>query len=105
MAVVERSSEKVSTDRKHTASLNDMGGERFDADFWNYVTRLLKEQHVEIEGEKAPVRHAAQVQARKFKETLSKREGKELRLSTSMGSAAPVAVSRMDFEALIRGSV
>lgn len=101
MAMVERSGDRVKTDRARTIGENMMGGEMFDTYLWQYVSSFLREQGTDLATQPPAVIQSAKVQVRKTKETLSKREGKDLRLTTANGAAPPLSVRRTDFEALI----
>lgn len=101
MAMVERTSDRVKTDRARTVGENMMGGEMFDAYLWQYVSSFLRDKGTDLATQPSAVIQTAKVQVRKTKETLSKREGKELRLTTANGAAPPLTVRRADFESLI----
>lgn len=101
MSIVERSGDKVKTDRTRVSGENTLGGEQFDTYLWQHVTTILSGKGTDINAQPKDVIHQAQVQVRKAKEALSKRESKELRLSTPSGATPPVTVRREDFEALI----
>ena len=101
MSIVERAGNKVKTDRTRVSGENMMGGEMFDAYLWQYVTSCLSGKGTDINIQPAAVIHQAQVQVRKAKESLSKRDSKDLRFATSGGSTPPVPVRRADFESLI----
>ena len=101
MSIVERAGDKVKTDRTRVSGENMMGGEMFDAYLWQYVISCLSGKGTDLNIQPAAVIHQAQVQVRKAKESLSKRDSKDLRFATSSGSTPPVPVRRADFESLI----
>ncbi|MCQ2371397.1 MAG: Hsp70 family protein [Akkermansia sp.] len=105
MAVVERTGDKVQTDRTRTAGENMMGGEMFDAYLWQYVSSFLREKGADLAMQPHTVLQAAKAQVRRAKEALSKREEKELHLATANGVAPPLLIHRVDFETLIRNDV
>ncbi len=100
MAVVERNGEKVKLSGEYIAGDNDMGGEAYDSFLWDYTCAALPPLREETQ----MVQYAAQIQMRKTKEVLSKRENRRVQLSLSSG-AKELNIERGDFENLIRGTV
>ena len=105
MAIVTRTGDKVKTDGEKTAGENMMGGEVFDAYLWQYVTSAYAPHGINPEAQSPSVRYAAHTLVRKTKESLSKRNLKEIRLTTDRGAAPALPVSRAAFEALIQHDV
>ena len=105
MAIVTRTGDKVKTDGEKTAGKNMMGGEMFDAYLWQYVTSAYAPHGINPEAQSPSVRYAARTLVRKTKESLSKRDMKEIRLTTDRGAAPALPVSRAAFEALIQHDV